>query len=312
MQESQMANCEKTDVPPDEEAEQTYISPDKIDVVQFAPPAELAPYVLQIYFFRCEESYIHDRQPAALGHLFFLLQGKGTLKFHDGHIDEIVSPALFGPCMGAAEFTFEGPLHDFGFALTPLGFAALTGKAANLYADRAVPASELFGPEIDDLAETFRKGHADGTLRIAQMAEMATAFLMKRIKPVPAAHVVLIQTVVNWLSSDLDPNVDVLYAQLDMSRSTAARLITRYFGCAPKPLMRKYRGVRAASILCDPACTPELRAKVESLFYDQPHMIREIRQFAGRTPGALDGDDSKILRLWLSKDSYRDVETYPG
>jgi AraC-like DNA-binding protein len=291
MQESQMANCEKTDVPPDEEAEQTYISPDKIDVVQFAPPAELAPYVLQIYFFRCEESYIHDRQPAALGHLFFLLQGKGTLKFHDGHIDEIVSP---------------------GFALTPLGFAALAGKAANLYADRAVPASELFGPEIDDLAETFRKGHADGTIRIAQMAEMATAFLMKRIKPVPAAHVVLIQTVVNWLSSDLDPNVDVLYAQLDMSRSTAARLITRYFGCAPKPLMRKYRGVRAASILCDPACTPELRAKVESLFYDQPHMIREIRQFAGRTPGALDGDDSKILRLWLSKDSYRDVETYPG
>ena len=97
-----------------------------------------------------------------------------------------------------------------------------------------------------------------------------------------------------------------------MSRSTAARLITRYFGSAPKPLMRKYRALRAASLLVDPACTPELRTKVESLFYDQPHMIREIRQFAGRTPGALDGDDAKILRLWLSKDNYRDIETFPA
>lgn len=311
MQESQMANFEKADVPP-EETEQAYISPDKIKVVQFAPPAELAPYVTQIYFFRCEESYIHDRQPAALGHLIFLLQGTGSLKFQDGHVDEIAPAAVFGPCMAAAEYTFEGPLHDFGFALSPLGFAALTGKAANLYADRAVPASELFGPEIDELAASFRKGHADGTIRIAQMAEMATSFLMKRVKPVSAAHVAMIKTVINWLSSDLDPNVDVLYAQLDMSRSTAVRLITRYFGSAPKPLMRKYRGVRAASILCDPACTPELRAKVESLFYDQPHMIREIRQFAGRTPGALDGNDAKILRIWLSRDNYRDVETYPG
>jgi len=94
--------------------------------------------------------------------------------------------------------------------------------------------------------------------------------------------------------------------------STAARLITRYFGTPPKQLMRKYRGVRAASLLVDPNCTPELRAKVESLFYDQPHMIREIRQFAGRTPGALDGDDSRILRMWLSKDNYRDIETFPG
>ena len=76
--------------------------------------------------------------------------------------------------------------------------------------------------------------------------------------------------------------------------------------------MRKYRALRAATLLCDPDATSEMRARVESLFYDQPHMIREIRQFAGRTPGTLDGDDTKILRIWLSKDNYRDIETFPG
>ena len=81
---------------------------------------------------------------------------------------------------------------------------------------------------------------------------------------------------------------------------------------SPKQLMRKYRALRAATVLCDPEAPPGLRTKVESLFYDQPHMIREIRHFTGRTPGALDSDDTKILRVWLSKDNFRQLEAYPG
>lgn len=311
MQESQLAGPESTRSTHDD-GSVIYIAPDKIEVQKFTPPPALAPFVTQIYFFRCDEKFIHDVQPAALGHLVFLLKGKGTLNFQDGHTDQVPAAAVFGPGLAAAEFTFAGPLHDLGLALSPLGFVALTGKPANNYADRAVSASELFGPEIDIMAQRFIEGHADGSMRLAAMVEAVTAFLLMRVRPVPQAHIAMIQSVTNWLSSDLDPDVEVLYAQLDMSRSTAARLITRYFGSAPKPLMRKYRAVRAASLLCDPACTPELRAKVESLFYDQPHMIREIRHFAGRTPGALDGDDARILRIWLSKDNYRDIDSYPG
>lgn len=311
MQESQMADCEVTNGA-HESADQSYISPDKIEILQFAPPAELAPFVTQLYLFRCEEAFIHDAQPAALGHIVFILQGKGSLQFYDGHVDPVHMASLFGPCSAAAEFTFAGPLCDFGIALSPLGFVALTGKSASSYADRAVAASELFGPEIDILAARFQDGLLNGTMRVAQMVAEVSAFLLKQVKPVPPAHIALVQTVVSWISSDLEPDVEVLYAQLNMSRSTAVRLITRYFGSAPKAVMRKYRAVRAASILCDPACTPELQRHVEALFYDQPHMIREIRHFTGRTPGALDSDDCKILRLWLSKDNYRDIETYPG
>ena len=122
----------------------------------------------------------------------------------------------------------------------------------------------------------------------------------------------MIQTVIRWISSDFDPDVEQLYTKLDMSRSTAARLITRFFGCAPKLLMRKYRALRAATIMIDPNATAEMRSQVESIFYDQPHMIREIRQFAGRTPGALDSNNAKVMRLWLSKENYRDIESFLG
>lgn len=290
-----------------------FVSPDKIDITHFAPSAMLAPFVTQIYYFRCEERETKDRQSAALGHLMFFLSGSGVVQFDKGEATTISGGAMqYGPGLAAAEFVLNGPAYILGFVLSPLGFVALTGKSANLFADRAVRAAEIYGPEIDRMANAFIAGHADRSLRIADMIAQATSFLLGQIRPVSPAHIAMIRKVVDWLSSDLDPDVELLYSQLNMSRSTAARLITRYFGCPAKPLMRKYRAVRAATVLVDPKCTAELRAKVESLFYDQPHMIREIRQFTGRTPGALDGDDSRILRMWLSKDNYRDVETFPG
>ena len=310
MQKSQTANTITKKTEP--EIEPAYIAPEKIDLVQFVPPAKLAPFVTQIYFFRCDELHIHDRQPAAPGHLIFLLRGEGHLQFHDGHIGSIKAATLLGPGTAAAEFTFCGPVSDFGLALSPLGFVALTGSAANSCTDRAIAANQFFGAEIDVLAERFRVGLIDGSVRLTQIVDEVTKFLLERVRRVPPQHIELIQTVTKWLSRDLDPNVEELYASLPVSRSTAVRLIAKYFGSAPKPLMRKYRALRAATLLCDPACTPEMRAKIESLFYDQPHMIREIRHFAGRTPGALDGDYCKILRLWLSKENFRDLEAYPG
>jgi len=292
--------------------EAEFVTPDKIDITHFAPSAMLAPFVTQIYYFRCEERETKDRQSAALGHLMFFLSGSGVVQFDKGEATTVSGAMQYGPGLAAAEFVLSGPAHILGFVLSPLGFVALTGKPANLFADRAVRAAEIYGPEIDRIADAFSAGRADSSLRVADMIAQATGFLLRQVRSVPPAHVTMIRKVIDWLSSDLDPDVELLYSQLNMSRSTAARLITRYFGCPAKPLMRKYRAVRAATVLVDPQCTPELRAKVESLFYDQPHMIREIRQFTGRTPGALDGDDSRILRMWLSKDNYRDVETFPG
>ena len=288
----------------------TGLSPDMLEVVKFVPPPALAPFVTQIYFFRCDQEHVRDFQPAAPGHLVFLLKGSGMLKFQDGHVDAVTKASVIGPGLASVELHIDGPLHDLGFALSPLGFVALTGRAANDYVDRAVPASTLFGLEIDILTERFITGHADGTMRLAEMVDEVAKFLLSRLNAVPPSHVHLVQTVIGWLSSDFDPDVELLYAQLDMSRSTTVRLITKYFGSAPKQLMRKYRALRAATIMVDPRAPEQMRAQVESIFYDQPHMIREIRQFAGRTPGALDSNDAKLMRLWLNRDNFRDIDSF--
>lgn len=288
------------------------LSPDSMKVTQFAPPAALVPFVTHVYFFQCEEVRLTDQMPAALGQLLFLLKGSANLQFQDGHTVPAKGATIVGPGLGAAEFTFEGPFYHLGFALSPLGFVALTGQPANQYADRAVPASELFGLEIETLAQAITAGFAEGTMRLSQIVDEVAHFLLPRLRPIPNSHIQMIQTVIRWISSDFDPDVEQLYTKLDMSRSTAARLITRFFGCAPKLLMRKYRALRAATIMIDPNATAEMRSQVVSTFYDQPHMIREIRQFAGRTPGALDSNNAKVMRLWLSKENYRDIESFLG
>ena len=288
------------------------LSPDSMKVTQFAPPAALVPFVTHVYFFQCEEVRLTDQMPAALGQLLFLLKGSANLQFQDGHTVPAKGATILGPGLGAAEFTFEGPFYHLGFALSPLGFVALTGQPANQYADRAVPASELFGLEIETLAQAITAGFAEGTMRLSQIVDEVAHFLLPRLRPIPNSHIQMIQTVIRWISSDFDPDVEHLYTKLDMSRSTAARLITRFFGCAPKLLMRKYRALRAATIMIDPNATAEMRSQVESTFYDQPHMIREIRKFAGRTPGALDSNNAKVMRLWLSKENFRDIESFLG
>lgn len=289
-----------------------FVSPSQIEVAQFVPPPELAPFVTQFYHFRCNERRVRDAQPAALGHIVFYLQGKGSLRFEDGQTYWNDPVALFGPGMAHAEFDIEGPFEDFGLAMSPLGFVALTGKPAAAYADRLVDAAELFGAGITEMALRFREERKQGRITVRDMVEQTTAYLLPFIRPVPADHITLIQAVSQWLSSEFDPDVEAVFAMIDKSRSTATRLIRNYFGASPKQLMRKYRALRAATVLCDPDATPEMRVRVESLFYDQPHMIREIRHFTGRTPGVLDSDDTRILRVWLSKDNFRQLEAYPG
>lgn len=288
------------------------MSPAQIEVAQFASPPALQPFVTQIYHFRCNEARIRDVMPAALGHLVFYLRGDATLKFADGKQYGNTPAALFGPGMAHAEFELRGPYEHIGLALSPLGFVALTGRPAYAYADRMVDAADLFGARITDLATGFHAMRNAGSISMRAIVEAITTFLLPRIRPIPTGDVALIRTVSEWISSEFDPDVEKLFARIEKSRSTATRIIRHYFGASPKQLMRKYRALRAATVLVDPQAGPELRARVESLFYDQPHMIREIRHFTGRTPGALDSDDTKILRIWLSKDNFRQLEAYPG
>ena len=66
------------------------------------------------------------------------------------------------------------------------------------------------------------------------------------------------------------------------------------------------RALRAAALHSRPDLSADDIAAVEDRFYDQPHMIREIRLFAGRTPARIADPDTPFLSAMMDLRNFRE------
>jgi AraC-like DNA-binding protein len=140
----------------------------------------------------------------------------------------------------------------------------------------------------------------------AAMVALFSAAIVAHARPIPPEHLRLIEAVRAWMGQSLSPRVADLGPAAGMSQRQVQRLVDRYFGHPPKALVRKYRALRAASVLADPAATAEEIDAVIDHFYDQSHLIREIRLFAGRTPARIADPGTPFLMALLDRRNFRD------
>jgi methylphosphotriester-DNA--protein-cysteine methyltransferase len=103
----------------------------------------------------------------------------------------------------------------------------------------------------------------------------------------------------SWLTGAPSPEVDELVATAGMSARQVERLARRIYGAPPKLLARKYRALRAASVLGS-ADLPWQDVAGDA-FYDQSHFIREIKHFTGLTPRQFQRDIPPVTRLSLQR-----------
>jgi len=275
-----------------------------------APPA-LSDFITTLYHFRCDAALIRDIQPAALGQLSIFPHGVGEMRFLDGRVDPSHETNLLSPFSMAAPFVVDGPFHAIGAALSPLGWAALTGRSAAKYGDRFVRAGEWLGDEADamggELCAAYRSGEKSGRDCALGLCDYIAAHL----RPVKPRHIELIHTTTRWLGSSLNPDLAQLNHEASYSERQVQRLVERYFGLPPRALARKYRALRAAALMGLPQLSDEYEAQLGEAFYDQSHMIREISLFVGRTPARLAGDENPYLAEMLTPKNLREVRI-PG
>lgn len=278
-----------------------------IDFVE--PPASLTHHVAAFFKFSSDADVIRDVQPANTGHLMVFLSGRGEARFFDGRTQSNQPVSLIGPTNAAMPYLVKGPFICFGCGFTPVGWRALTGLKAINSCDQFIDSDVIFGAgnsayfaELLTIEKTYT-----GARQHQLMVDATERFFTQLLKPVPSKHREIIDATTRWLELSLTPDIDQLYDVLPVAKRQAQRVIGDYFGCAPKQLMRKYRAVRAAMLLNDPACTNENVDLVQDLFYDQSHMIREIRYFVGRTPARLSGQPESLLSMWLDKENIREL-----
>ena len=247
----------------------------------------LEPYVATFYVYRCHQSDIRDMHPSNVSHLVMFLSGEGVMHFPNGTKDRIAAISLFTPCSVAAPYSTNGPLYALGAVLTPLGWAALTGLDATRHGNRVYDATLHLGEEAAVLARESGEAYRTGRIDPIEVVRKLGNLIEGKLKPVNPRHARLIALVMEWLSERSDRKLETLHSMIGYSERQVQRLTQRFFGLPPKALLRKSRALRAAATFSNPRATVEQLQHVTDLFYDQSHMIREIRLFAGRTPGRL-------------------------
>lgn len=278
-----------------------------IVVDYIAPPPAIAPYVTTLYHFRCDEPVIRDIQPAAIGQLCLFPHGTGEMHFADGRRDPNHPVGLLTPLSRATPIVVAGPFHAFGAALTPVGWAALTGLHAGDHCDRLLPAGSVLGADIDALGEQLIDAYRARTMSGRECAAAIADFIERRAKPINPRHLELIAATARWLAASFNPEVSDLTGVGGYSARQGQRLVERYFGLTPRALARKYRALRAAALLSAPHLSVEDEAAIGAAFFDQPHMIREIAHFVGRTPARLTDRTTPFLVEMIDSRNLREL-----
>ncbi len=275
-------------------------------------PDDIAPYLNSLYILRSGGSTVEDMMPAYSGQLVILLQGGGTMYFADGSTAKAL-PAFFQcPFTQAHRFQIEPHTVMMGVSLNFRGWTALTGLPVDEYSDRSLSAQEALDEALAERLQSIALRIRSGTLDEQAALEQLASIVRDGISPISERHRQVIDRTLDWLSSSLKPEIAALYDVLPYSERQVQRLVTRFFGQPPVRLIRRYRAIRAATLLAMPDLPPQLEAEVRDAFYDQAHMIKEIRHFTGRTPKRLLPKENSVVKETLGELGYGSVDLFGG
>mgnify|MGYP000167974289 CR=1 FL=1 len=253
-----------------------------------------------------------DVLPAYSGQMVIFARGEGRMQFDDGQVAEASDAFFLAPLCQARNFSISGPATMFGVSLNFRGWAALTRLPVNECHDRFLQPDgvleEQAAAKFSSLAAKWRDQSLDDEAVLEAMGDIVRRSLSK----LPAQHLTVIDRTLEWLSSSFKPDLDDLYERLPYSKRQSQRLVAQFFGQSPVRLVRRYRAVRAATLLSLPELPAEIEAEIREAFYDQAHLIKEIRFFTGRTPKRLQPEAGSAVRDMLGPEGYGSVNLFGG
>lgn len=268
-----------------------------IKIRYFAPAPALRPYVSSYYWFESNLPQFNDLMRAELPQIRIVTLGTAQNYFPTGLVRTPGPIHVQGPTSGAAHYKSNGPLHLFGVGLLPEGWATLIGEPADRFADDVVDLESVVGPcagvALSEMIEA-----RDDAARVAA-ADRLFFSMMARTRSVPLWFTRLTD---DWLTASANPDVDLLVQKSGMSARSVERLAKRVYGASPKLLSRKYRALNAAVRLGNGEIGGWTDI-ADDAFYDQPHFIREFKQFIGLTPSRFIIEAAPLMRLTIVRRS---------
>lgn len=273
-----------------------------------AVDADQAAHLLAIYIMSSSVDF-QSVQPAHAGQITFLLEGSGTrTRTTGGHIT-YPAIAMHAPATHATTIDVRGPMRCIGIVLTPAAWGGLLPADADVGPDTIHDAATLL-PDHTMRAVTRLLETRHGSDDYLGLARALAKEICSAVRPIPTPHQDILTRVSEWLNTSLNPSLADLYAGMPFTSRHVQRLVRHYHGMGPKVLARKYRALRAATLLKEPGLTRERGAWIAEHFSDQSHMIRELRHFTGKTVRTIGTNDGgTIAAEVLQSRHFRDIHT---
>lgn len=267
--------------------------------LDYAIPADdLSDYITLFYLFRADVPQFEDSERADNAQFrLCLAKFHATYGFYDGSTQIPADYHLIGPTSGPIKVKVVGPILLFGMGVTPAGWAMMIGGEASSVLNRTIDASNLFGAVRLRAAALAMAAAPD----IASCVAIAEPLMRDLIQRGETTENSFVRQVDDWLSGSPSPEIDELIATTGLSRRQVERKCKSLYGAPPKLLARKYRALRAAVTLAND--DEDLGDVIARGFYDQSHLIREIRQFTGLTPGQIRDEPSLLQQMTIKQRS---------
>jgi AraC-like DNA-binding protein len=162
----------------------------------------------------------------------------------------------------------------------PLGARRLLGVPLYTLTNRVLELTELIGPEADRLADRLHAA-PDWESRFATLDDFI-AGRVERAAPIDPR--------VGWAWQRLNASggaigMSALAAELNCSHKHLIARFRHEIGLPPKTVARIIRFGRVAELLKHGAVDRWASIAQRCGYYDQAHLIRDFREFAGSTPG---------------------------
>ena len=256
---------------------------------QFAyvtPSAPLQGLVAFHYIFRVGDQPFDQILCALLGQVQIGVDGEGTCDLKGG-AQTAPRLSLIGPTDRAVRMVAPPGFVGVGGALTPAGWSPLRARP-NL-ANRVVALADGLAATDEARLDDPTDGEAGAAALDAYLsARLAASAVDPRIAVIDA-----------WIIGGESGDVEALAAALSMSRRSLERLTLRTHGATPKRISAKYRALKVAGRMAIGDLTTWRDALAAERFADQPHFIRDFRQFVGLTPTAFMADSDGFARRLL-------------
>lgn len=249
-----------------------------------APPAEFSRQINTFYIIEADAERIEEMIPAYSAQFILMVRGRLRITYGDGRTQVSRAVTINAPMMRSAACVLEGPVTLVGASFMHIAWQAFANLPADHVHDQMVPAEAIMTATQIAALEEAVVACRDGRIEQHDLFPLIGAAIAAGPFAPRADHVAVAEAMLRWLTNGVAPEIGDLYQAVNLSPRQIQRISRRFFGVPPAQVIKRFRALRAAMLLVQPGVSKALGEQLLATYFDQAHLIRDMRRYTGRTP----------------------------